>query len=76
MKLKINYNGKNFLAEVKKGKYSYKFELLRVNDLFIWKETYGFQYFSCSISCRLKHYKDFKNRIFDNRYSYRKFIEM
>lgn len=76
MKLKISYKGKNYLAEVEKEKFFYCIKLQRYNDEYTWKEPHGFQIYSCSIQCRLKHYKEFKNRIFDNKIAFKKFKEI
>ncbi len=69
MKLKIENNGKVYLVNVeKRGKY-YVFILRRKNSLIHHCEEYSFYKFSCSIICRLKHYKNFKKEIFNPEYS-------
>lgn len=64
MNLKIKYNGAIYEAQVTKEKYSYIFRLQRCDGFIEYYEPYCFGRFSCSIRCRLQHYKDFKNRIF------------
>ena len=74
MILEIKFNGKFYLANVKRGKFTFDFKLERYNGFYSWSEIHGFQKFSCSLACRLKHYKDFKARIFNQSFS-RRFIE-
>lgn len=73
MKLNISYNGVIYEAYVKKEKYSYIFRLQRCGGFIDYYEPFGFGRFKCSIQCRLKHYKDFKKRIFNGNSTSKKF---
>lgn len=76
IKLEISYDLKKYRADVFLDKKSYRFKLIRKNNKYSWIESYSFQRFSCSINCRLRHYKEFKKRIFNNKYSYRMFVNL
>ncbi len=75
MLLKIKFKGKSYLANVKKEKFTFDFKLERYNSLYSWYEIHGFQKFSCSLTCRLRHYKEFKARVFNPEYG-RRFISL
>lgn len=75
MLLKIESNCKTYLAEVKKEKKNFIFILRRKNSLIEHCEEHLFQKFSCSLKCRLRHYKEFKLRVFNPEYG-RKFINV
>lgn len=75
--MKISNDDKDYEANIVKEKRFYIFKLLRTNDFYTWREPYRFEIFSCSLKCRLKHYKDFKRRTFENRdYSYKMFLNI
>ncbi len=73
MILKIKNNGAFYQAYVTKGKNFYTFKLLRIDAIVEYYESYVFGGFTCSLQCRLKHYKNFKQDIFSNKYSPRLF---
>ncbi|RLJ34257.1 hypothetical protein CLU97_3761 [Chryseobacterium sp. 7] len=73
MKLQVNYNGAIYEAQITKEKYSYIFRLQRCDGIIDYYEPYGFSKFSCSLQCRLRHYKDFKERIFNTNFTPRIF---
>lgn len=66
MKLEITHSGRRYLATVTCEKDCYVFEVVRCNSNYEWTEPYPFSRYSCSMECRLMHYKDFKVRIFEN----------
>ncbi|AZB00158.1 hypothetical protein EG359_11215 [Chryseobacterium joostei] len=67
MKLNINHNGAIYEAQVTKEKYFYIFRLRRYDGIIDYYEPFSFGRFSCSLQCRLKHYKDFKKRVFNSK---------
>ncbi|NML70622.1 hypothetical protein HHL23_12510 [Chryseobacterium sp. RP-3-3] len=73
MKLQINYSGAIYEAQVTKEKYFYIFRLQRCDGFIEYYKPFGFGRFSCSIRCRLKHYKDFKKGIFNGNSTLKKF---
>ena len=75
MLLQIKSNSKVYLAKVKKENNNFIFILRRKNSLIEHCEEHYFQKFSCSLTCRLRHYKEFKERIFNPEYG-RRFISM
>lgn len=78
MILNISNSGAIYEAQVTKqvwrGKHCYNFTLLRCDGIVdYYDSTYNFYKFSCSLQCRLKHYKDFKLGIFNGSYTPKKF---
>ncbi|SDI84102.1 hypothetical protein SAMN05421542_1984 [Chryseobacterium jejuense] len=73
MILEINNNRVIYKAHVTKEKDFYIFRLLRCDGFRDYYEPYNFGRFTCSLQCRLKYYKDFKDRIFNNDNSPRVF---
>jgi hypothetical protein len=48
--------------------------LIRCDGMEDYRDSsYSFDKFSCSLQCRLKHYKDFKERIFNTNFTPRIF---
>ncbi|KQS89968.1 hypothetical protein ASG21_13420 [Chryseobacterium sp. Leaf394] len=69
MKLEITYDSLVYTAIITKeamkyNRFSYGFQLIRSDGCVEYKETYSFYKYSCNLSCRLQHYKNFKRNIF------------
>jgi len=78
MKLEIIYNETSYEVQITKKvwkkNYFYNFTLIRCSGTIAYYDSsYNFQKFSCSLQCRLKHYKDFKERIFNTNFTPRIF---
>ncbi len=73
MNLQIVNNGVIYEAHVTREKDFYIFRFLRCDGFRDYYESYNFDRFTCSLQCKLKHYKDFKERIFNNNNSPRIF---
>ncbi len=65
MKLKVAYGNSVYLFKVVSVKNDFKFFYKNRDNLYDYN-YFSFQKFTCSLECRLKHYKDFKSQIFGN----------
>lgn len=79
MILNILNNGAIYEAQItkrltEKKRVYYNFTLIRCDGIQDYKDSsYNLDKFSCSLKCRLKHYKDFKDRIFNTNFTPRIF---